>query len=254
MKHPEWYKPIDRKIYYQKFLKAVNTADKIVAISKNTKNDIVEYSNIAPEKIEVIYQVCHQVFKQPVSDKFKKSIKEKYNLPDNFLLNVGTIEPRKNAFTIVKSIRQTNYHLVLVGRQTKYTEEIIKYIHQHNMYNQITFLQGLTLEELATVYQMADIFIYPSKYEGFGIPIIEALYSKTPVITNKYGVFSEAGGEYSYYLNDVNDEIEMRKIIDLIYQNKDQNRILAAYDFVQQFNDDVIAEKWMNLYQKLSKN
>jgi glycosyltransferase involved in cell wall biosynthesis len=254
MRHPEWYKPVDRKIYYKKFLHAVKTADKIVAISENTKKDILEYAQISPKKIEVIYQGCHNVFKYPASENIKEKIKNKFNLPHHFILNVGTIEPRKNAFSIVKAIRDSHYNLVLVGRQTAYADKIKKYIKKYEMTHRVFFLEGLQLEELAALYQMADIFIYPSFYEGFGIPIIEALYSQTPVITNKHGVFPEAGGRFSYYLDDVTDINEIKQLIDHVYHSPNRNRIYDAYEFVQQFNDDMIARNWMQLYKKLHKN
>jgi glycosyltransferase involved in cell wall biosynthesis len=254
LRHPEWYKQIDRKIYYKKFLKTVKIADKIVAISENTKKDIVDFSDVNPKKIKVIYQGCHQVFKYPASEKLKEKVKNSYGLPDHFLLNVGTIEPRKNAFSIVKAIRNSHYNLVLVGRQTPYAAKIKKYIQKHQMSHRVFFLEGLKLEELAALYQMADIFIYPSFYEGFGIPIIEALYSLTPVITNKHGVFPEAGGRFSYYLDDVSDTKEIKQLIDHVYHQPNRNRIHDAYEFVQQFNDTMIAENWMQVYKNLLKN
>ncbi len=251
LRYPELYKPIDRKIYTQKFKKACQIADKIVAISEQTKKDIIDFFKIPAEQIDVIYQGCHQVFKTLYLDKAKQEVKQKYNLPDEFILNVGTIEPRKNAFTIVKAIKDTDYHLVLVGRKTPYASEIQKYIEENNMQNRIHFLEGLSLKEFAIIYQSAKLFVYPSIYEGFGIPIIEALFSKIPVITNKNGVFSEAGGEFSYYLEDVYNEFEMQDLIIKIYQNPDKERIDKAHRFAQKFDDDVIAKQWINLYKSL---
>ena len=251
LRFPELYKPIDRKIYTQKFKKACQITDKIVAISEQTKKDIIDFFKIPAEQVDVIYQGCHQVFKTLYLDKAKQEIKQKYNLPDEFILNVGTIEPRKNAFTIVKAIKDTDYHLVLVGRKTPYASEIQKYIEENNMQDRIHFLEGLSLKELAIIYQLAKLFVYPSIYEGFGIPIIEALFSKITVITNKNGVFSEAGGKFSYYLEDVYNEFEMQDLIIKIYQNPDKERIDKAHRFAQKFDDDIIAEQWINLYKSL---
>ncbi len=252
---PELYKPIDRKIYTAKFKHAAHNADKIVAISEQTKNDLVKFFKISPEKIHVIYQGCHNAFKQSYSDELKNAVKDKFGLPDSFILNVGTIEARKNAFSIVKAIKGNDYQLVLVGRKTAYYNEIEAYIKQHNLSAQVHFLEGLNLEELAILYQLADIFIYPSIYEGFGIPIIEAMFSKTPVITNKYGVFPEAAGPYSYYLDDVTDPNEIQNKIEEVYEHDSRERIANSYAFVQKFNDDVIAKKWHKIYiQTLQKS
>jgi glycosyltransferase involved in cell wall biosynthesis len=251
LRFPELYHFIDRKIYTTKFKSAAKNADKIVAISQATKQDVVHFFDINPEKIDVIYQGCHHIFKQSFTQNDKLNVINKYKLPHEFLLNVGTIEPRKNAFNIVKAIKDSNYQLVLVGRKTKYAKQIEAYILKHNMQNRVHFLQGLSLKELAILYQQARVFLYPSIYEGFGIPIIEALYSKTPVITNKYGVFKEAAGPYSYYVEDVNDPVQIKEKIDEAWQSKYTECVNKSYEFVQKFNDNVIADNWINLYQKL---
>ncbi len=121
------------------------------------------------------------------------------------------------------------------------------------MQDRIHFLEGLSLKDLAIIYQSAKLFVYPSIYEGFGIPIIEAIYSKIPVITNKNGVFSEAGGEFSYYLEDVYDVAEMKNLIEQIMKYPDAERIEKSHRWVQKFNDVVIADHWYNLYQNLMK-
>ena len=254
LRFPELYKPIDRKIYTKKFKKAAQIADIVVAISEQTKRDIINFLDISSEKIQVIYQGCHHVFKQNYDKELKWSLRQKYNLPKQFLLNVGTIEERKNALTIVKAIQNTPHKLVIVGRKTPYAQQIDDFIAKNNMQNQVIFLEGLQLEELAMLYQMASIFIYPSIFEGFGIPIIEAIYSKTPVITNKNGVLPEAAGKHSYFLTDVHDAAEMRDMINRVVSTDTTENIEKSYEFVQKFNDNVIAREWHNLYQKMLKN
>ena len=251
LRYPELYKPIDRKFYTLKFKYAAKHADQIVAISEQTKQDIIHFFKINPEKIKVIYQGCHQAFKETYSDEFKAAIRQKFNLPDNFILNVGTIEPRKNAFSIVKAIKDTDYKLVIVGRETPYAQGIKTYIAKHNMQNRVYFLKNLSLEELAGLYQMADMFIYPSIFEGFGIPLIEALYSHIPLITNSKGVFPEAAGPAAFYLENVKNPEEIKHQIDEIYQTDTLKRIDTGYEFVQKFNDDTIAAQWQNLYQNI---
>ncbi len=248
---PHLYKPIDRKIYNAKFKKACISADKIVAISQQTKKDIIKNYHIPDHKIEVIYQGCHQVFKTLYLDKTKKDILQKYHLPEKFILNVGTIEERKNAFTIVKAIKDTDIPLVIVGRKTLYANQIEKYVKANNMAGQVFFLEGLSLKELAVLYQSAKMFVYPSIYEGFGIPIIEALYSKIPVITNSKGVFSEAAGPHSFYLDNVLDVEEMKEKIKYLWQNDVKEQVEKSHRFVQKFNDNEIAAQWMNLYRTI---
>jgi glycosyltransferase involved in cell wall biosynthesis len=116
----------------------------------------------------------------------------------------------------------------------------------------VIFLKGLTIGELAKVYQMATIFVYPSLFEGFGIPIIESLYSKTPVITSNSGVFPEAGGPNSIYINPENiAEIESKIILLLENENLRNEIAQKGFNFAQKFNDEQIAKELMTLYKSL---
>ena len=252
IRYPNLYSFFDRKIHYLKFKKAAVKADKIIAISEQTKKDIVTFFKIKPEKIEVIYQGCQSFFKQTYSELEKQSVANKFHLPEEFILNVGTIERRKNALLIVKAIKNCNTKLVLIGKKTKYALEIEEYVTTHNLQDKVIFLKGLSSEELAIVYQLATIFVYPSLFEGFGIPIIEALYSKTPVISTVDGVFPEAGGPNSIYI-DPNNVEELQEKIQLLLKNVDLRNEMSAkgYEFAQRFNDDVIAKKIMDCYKNL---
>ena len=218
MRYPELYSFFDRKIHYYKFKKAAKTADKIIAISEQTKKDIITFLDVNPNKIEVIYQGCQAVFKEEYSNEEKNEVRKKYALPENFILNVGTIEERKNALTIAKAIKNSDTKLVIIGKETKYTATIKNYIKENNIEHNVLFLKGLSSKDLAITYQLATIFVYPSIFEGFGIPIIEALYSKVPVITNKFGVFPEAAGPNSIYI-DPNNPKELEEKINLLINN-----------------------------------
>lgn len=252
LKFPELYKPIDRYIYNSKFKRATVEADKIVAISEQTKRDLIQYYNLSEGQIEVIYQGCHPAFKIQKSLEEKELLRKRYKLPENFILNVGSIEPRKNAFQIVKAVENLDIPLVIIGKETEYSRDIASYIDAKGLQKRVLLLKGFTREELATIYSMAEIFVYPSKYEGFGIPIIEALYSGTPVITTNSGVFPEAGGPFSYYINPENVE-EIRYAIQSILENSSMRHemISKGWEYAQQFNDDKIAAQWNQLYNSL---
>ncbi len=251
LRYPHLYSYIDRKIYTRKFKKACVVSDKIIAISQQTKKDIIHFFGIEESKIEVVYQGCHQVFKTLYLDNQIESVRKKYNLPAEFVLNVGTIEERKNAFTIVKALKGTEIPLVLVGRKTSYAQQIVHFIENNHMESQVHFLEGLDLKELAILYQAAKVFIYPSIFEGFGIPIIEALFSRTPVITNSKGVFPEAAGPYSTYLDDVMDENEMREKILDVWSRDMSEEIEKSFSFARQFSDIEIAQKLHQLYENV---
>lgn len=253
MRYPKLYSFFDRQIHYYKFKKAAQNADIIIAISEQTKKDIIEYLKISDSKIKVIYQGCQDVFKQSYSNNTKNEVKSKFQLPSNFILNVGTLEARKNALSIVKAIKNLDTHLVLIGKKTDYYKEIKSYIETNNLQHKITILKGVTNQELAIIYQLATVFVYPSIFEGFGIPIIEALFSKTPVITSNNGVFPEAGGPHSIYLENMYDENELaEKINHLLISESNRTEITEkGFQFVQKFNDDVIANQVIQIYKSL---
>ena len=253
VRFPKLYSYIDGKIHFKKFKRAAEVADVVIAISEQTKSDIVEFLKIPADKIQVIYQGCHAVFKENYTKEEKQKVATKFSLPNKYLLNVGTIQERKNLLTIVKAIKNTNHHLVVVGKETEYAEKVKSYLETHKMNNRVHFLKGVEMHELAMIYQMALTFIYPSIFEGFGIPIVEALYSKTPVISSKGSCFSEAGGSNSIYI-DPYDEVALLKAIFDIEKNIGLQEVmkLKGWEYAQQFNDELIGRAIMNVYKNIN--
>ncbi|MGD2036012.1 MAG: glycosyltransferase family 1 protein [Bacteroidales bacterium] len=253
IRHPEWYPFIDRMIYKKKFLYSSRIADVIVAISQQTKNDLVEFFHMDEKKIEVIYQGCNDLFKHALNDAEKQKVKEKWKLPEEYILYVGTIEKRKNLLSIVKAMHQgrISIPLVVVGKQTDYYKRVKTYIDKHLIKN-IHFLKEVSAHDLPGIYQMASLFVYPSVFEGFGIPILEALYSRVPVITSKGGCFSEAGGDSSLYVNPV-DTDEMIHTIQRVLDDKELRERMSVngYEHALQFANEHVAEKYMELYDRL---
>ncbi len=251
LRFPELYKPIDRWIYRQKFLRAVREADAVVAISRQTKDDIIRFGHVPEEKIRVIYQGCHPVFKEQLSDDFLQQVRTKYDLPETFLLQVGTVEPRKNLMTVLQALRDLPYNLVVVGRLTEYGRKAVEYVHAQGMDKRVFFLHGLELRELAALYRLAKVSIYPSVFEGFGIPVIESLYAGTPVITNAGGVFPEAAGPGGIYVEDVKNPQEIREKIRWAMETDISEYARMGREYVRRFDDDVLAREWMGLYKEL---
>ncbi len=252
VRYPELYSFFDSKIYLKKFKYAAKNADIIIAISEQTKLDIINFLKVEASKIKVIYQGCHAVFKEIPTNEEKSLLKEKYKLPEKFILNVGTIEERKNVLSAIKAIKDVDVSIVIVGRKTKYFDEINEYITQNNMLNRVFFLEGLSLKELSILYQSASIFVYPSIFEGFGIPIIEALYSRVPVITTKGGVFPEAGGPNTVYV-EKNDIVSFSKEIEELLSNETlrEEIVNKGFEFVKKFEDEIIADQIMGVYKSI---
>ena len=252
VRYPQYYSFFDRKIHLWKFKKAANSADKIIAISEQTKRDIIQFLKVSESKIEIIYQGCHKAFKEQQSNELIQITKQKFNLPERFILNVGTIEERKNLLNIVKGINDTNIPLVVVGKKTKYFQKISNFIQKNKMDKQVYFLEGVSMDELAIIYKLADIFVYPSFFEGFGIPVIEALLSKTVTVTSNTSCLPEAGGPDSVYV-DPNNYLDIQSKIKFLWDNESERKRRAdkGFEFVQKFNDETIANQLMRLYKKI---
>ncbi len=255
VRYPQYYSFFDRTIHLWKFRKAAQAADKIIAISEQTKRDIVRFLKVPEGKIQVVYQGCHQAFKEQQTEQQIKETKEKFGLPDRFILNVGTIEERKNLLNVVKGINGSEIPLVVVGKKTKYFKKIETFIRKNKLQKQVYFLEGVSMEELAVIYKLADIFIYPSFFEGFGIPVIEALFSKTVTVTSNTSCLPEAGGPDSVYVNPHN-YLDIQSKIKFLWDNEAERirRAEKSFEYVQKFNDEPIANELMSLYQALIKN
>lgn len=258
LKFPKYYNYFDRKIYTHKFRKACENADRIIAVSECTKRDIVEHFKINPEKISVIYQGCDKVFKNEIPQDKLLSVKQKYNLPDRFLLNVGSIEERKNALLLVKALPllKEKLPIVIIGKRTKYTTEVENMAEKLGVGNLLHIYDNVPFDDLAPIYHLSEVFIYPSRYEGFGIPIIEAISCKVPVIAATGSCLEEAGGPDCQYVNP-DDENELAKAIEKITDiPKNQyfrsTTITNSLEYVKRFSEENQAEELIKCYKEIS--
>ncbi|MAW84226.1 MAG: hypothetical protein CL832_07470 [Crocinitomicaceae bacterium] len=252
---PRNYRTLDRKIYNIKYKYAVKHSDLVIAISEQTKKDIIEFYNIDPNKIKVIYQSCHKNFRIEYSNQELNLVKEKFNLPKVFILNVGTIETRKNLIAIINamSIMKINIPLVVIGKKTAYMNFIKIQIKKINFdINKIIFLENVSINELPQIYKLSSLFVYPSLFEGFGIPILESLYSGIPVISSKGGCFSEAGGPNSKYV-DPQDKEEFAFQIEECLNNSQLREKMSEMGkkYAQNFNPKKLSNQLNDVYKDL---
>lgn len=254
LKFPHYFGRIDRFIYRLKAKYSCKHADKIIAISECTKRDIIEFFHTDPNKIEVIYQSCDDSFKSPASEEIKQGVRIKNHLPSRYILNVGTVETRKNLLTLIKALPQVHpdYQLVVVGKRTAYADLVYQEIERLGLKDRVLFLQNVPFDELPSIYQMADAFVYPSLYEGFGIPIIEALYSGIPVIAATGSCLEEAGGEDSLYVSPL-DHTALASGINTVLNTPAlaEKMKIKGLEYVQKFNTKVITQDLMNVYNQV---
>ena len=219
LEHPELYKSFDRYVYKKKVQYGARVASRIIAVSEQTKQDIIRLLGVDESHIRVVYQGCHRQFYNRVSLETLQYTRQQFALPAEYLLYVGTIEERKNLLKIVQAMDRGNidFPLVVVGRKTSYFNQVKSYIEKRGMRN-IHFLDQVQVSDLPAIYQGSQGFIYPSSYEGFGIPILEALNSGVPVITSSGGCLEETAGKGGLLINP-NDQEEMIHAISQVLED-----------------------------------
>lgn len=201
--NPGWY----RTSWYRGVHSSCQRADKIIAVSQNTKKDLIRIYNIPPQKIEVIYGAADGIY-QPMKNKelFKKT-RQKYNLPPHFILTVSATDPRKNIEGLIHAYARLGgitQKLVIAGKRGIVHEAIIELVKE--LKKDVIFTGYLPQEDLVAIYNMADLFVFPSLYEGFGLPVLEAMACGTPVITSNISSLPEVAGEAAMLIDPNNTE------------------------------------------------
>ncbi|MBQ8153088.1 MAG: glycosyltransferase family 4 protein [Prevotella sp.] len=247
LRHPEYYHWIDTKLYAWKFHQTIKEADRIIAISERTKQDIMEYGHISDERIRLVYQSYAPRFSTAVTPDQQQEVRQRYLLPERFILNVGTIERRKNLRLAVDalSLLPSDIHLVAVGRQTKYAQTLPQS-------NRLHLLSGVPDADLAIIYSLAEAFVYPSRYEGFGIPIIEAIAAGLPVVACTGSCLEEAGGPSCLYVDP--DDVEgMAAALLSVLEGADgrDERIRLSQQYIERFRGTDVAGQVLAVYREL---
>lgn len=250
LRHPEFYPALDAFFYKLKFRKMLREATRIIAISACTKRDILYYGDFPEDRIDLVYQSCSTRFSQPVSPSLLVEARRKYRLPQRYVLNVGTVEVRKNILLGIRAMAKlpADLHLVIVGRQTKYQKQLDAEIRKLGLGNRIHFLQGVPNTLLPAVYRQAEAFIYPSRYEGFGVPVIEAIQSGLPVVAATGSCLEEAGGPDSLYVDPGDADGAAAAVLSAM-ENR-TGMVERSRHYVRRFENQDVASQVLEVYGK----
>jgi len=254
VRYPELYSPTYRWLFTQKVKYACQAADRIIAISEQTKRDMIEFFHADEKKIHVVYQGCNYLFRQVVSDNLVAKVKTEYALPDKYLLDVGAIEPRKNLHALICAIASAKIDLPLVvigaGSHGDYAKEA-RWL-AHDLKVKLIFCRNVSFGDFPAIYKGAHVLCYPSIFEGFGIPILEAMCVGTPVLTSTGSCFGETGGDAALYADPYSVEeigCQLARLVEDEALRKQQ--ISKGYAQAELFSDERVATNLINQYQSL---
>lgn len=260
LRYPEFFPLIDRMVYNQKFKYACQNSDVVIAICQQTKDDLIEFLGVDEKKIIVHYQSCMPIFYEKCAASKLQELKLKYHLDKPFILNVGAFEERKNQLSLLEafaSISKTvEEDLVLIGQGKIYKEKVKAKVAELKLETRVHLLENVPFFDLPAMYQAARVFCFPSLFEGFGIPIVEALFSGTPVITSFGSCFPESAGPDSYFIDPLSKSSLAEGLLTVLGDHHLQNQMQQkGLEFVQRFHQKEVTRTLVDIYgQALALN
>ncbi|MBO4724429.1 MAG: glycosyltransferase family 4 protein [Bacteroidaceae bacterium] len=254
---PDMYHAIDRFTYDRKWRHACRTANRIIAISESTKQDIIRFYGVEPDRIDIVYQPVNSIYYTNEKGVCPVSL-EPYVNGKPYMLYVGSINSRKNLLGIVKTIellpKEIQIPLIVIGDGREYKQKVSDYIAEHKLQNLIIFSpEKVGTEGLRYLYSNARMLVYPSFYEGFGLPVVEALLSHCPVVTSNVSSLPEAAGPDSLLADpsDIRDIADKMKVL-LTDDALRESIIEKGYRYgMDSFSPKVLADRLMSIYKQL---
>jgi glycosyltransferase involved in cell wall biosynthesis len=259
------YFSIKRRLWHWliNFRKVINDFDKIITVSKNTKRDVLELYGASSEKVDVIYSGLegrYQVL--PENDISLIETKSKYNLPDKFIFFLGTLEPRKNVDGLIRAyniFRKNNeelndYKLVIAGSRGWIYRHIFQELKKSPYRQDIQFIGYVDNDDKVALYNLADLFVFPSFYEGFGFPPLEAMACGTPTVTSFVSSMPEVVGEAALMIDPYNSQA-IAKAIEAILTDEELKKDLISKGLarVKRFNWESAAKKYLDIFLELAQ-
>ncbi len=256
---PRMFSATERAIYGVKYRNACKYSDKIIAISQSTKDDVLKYFDVEPEKVEVLYQAINPQFYGSIKPHRAQKIVQQYGVMGDFMLYVGSINSRKNLLGIIKAFasldRGHRVPLVVIGRGREYKERCMREAVRLKVQSEIKIIENVhSMETLQAFYSQAQLMVYPSFYEGFGLPVTEAILSGCPVITSNVSSLPEAGGSAALYVEPSSVEQIASAMIKILDMNPLQRAALSKSgreEALQKFSPEALTSQLTGLYKSL---
>ena len=256
--HPEWCKNTNL-LYFNLFMKpTVKKASCVISVSKCTAADLKRNFDLPCSKVRIIHSGIDSIFKAGKDSSRCSKVRTRYNLPERYILYVGNIEPKKNIWTLLcvqKKLREKGlpHKLVIVGKRSWGTKAELNEISKEIMSNNVVWTRYVDRSDLPCVYQMADVFVFPSLYEGFGFPPLEAMACGTPVISTSSGALNETIGDAALTVEPYDFWQITRAVISMIRDSSlRQRHIHMGLKQSSLFNWERTAEETLSVYEEVS--
>jgi len=252
MDFPGDYKWMDRQIYRHKFSKACERANKVIAISNATKDKLVNYFKVKEEKIEVVYQAVNPFYASESPQVLKTTVRAKWDIREEFILFVSALSPRKNIMGLLKALQTMKKPPLLIAVGYGNPKKAKEFARKNRI--PVIFTGSISNAELRALYQQAKMFVYPSLGEGFGIPIVEAMMSRTPIITSNISSMPEVAG-HAAILVDPNDPENIATAIRQLFDNEAlcNDLINAGMEQMKKFSYEECTAPVMRIYEELGQ-
>ena len=251
----QYLKNILERIYYETAIRiSIKRSQKIITISEFSKQELIKHYGVKPDKIAITLLAYNRAFRKIKDVALLKPVKEKYNLNDKYLLAIGGSEYRKNMQRLINVYQlhfSGEYKLIVVGGKWRDVDLPGKYASDKN----IRFLTNIPEEDLIAIYNMAEVFVFPSFYEGFGIPVLEGMACGVPVITSNVSSMPEVGGDAAVYF-DPYDENDMAAKIESVLNNGMLRKEMIAKGLqkVKEYSWEKCAKETLQVYKEVLEN
>jgi len=238
--------------------RSVHRADLVLADSQSTKDDLAELLDVDADKIEVVYPGVEERF-HPIEDQSHlKEVRERYNLPPRFVLGLGTLQPRKNFTRLIEAFADLRFaisdlHLVIAGGKGWLYEEIFATVERLGLEEKVVFPGFVADEHLPALYNLAGLFVFPSLYEGFGLPPLEALACGTPIVTSNASSLPEVVGEAGLMVKATDTDALAEAMQRVLEDNALREEMIArGMEQARKFTWQKTAAKLLSLYEAIS--